>query len=239
MRLEQERWDEALEDLELWGSLAFPCPAFFSDWRHNAARAVARLGDVKGALELVESELDAARTFGAARPIGNALLVRGLLESRAKGLESVREAVDVLSPSENKLDLARAEGELGAAIRRLGHPREARDSLTRGLRRAEDCGAAPLAAKAREELVVAGARLPQPRGEAIASLTPSELRVTRMAAEGGTNRAIAESLFVTVKAVEWHLGNAYRKLGIKGRGELSRALESEEVTSQNTQQPRP
>ncbi|HEV2812119.1 MAG TPA: helix-turn-helix transcriptional regulator, partial [Solirubrobacteraceae bacterium] len=56
------------------------------------------------------------------------------------------------------------------------------------------------------------------------TLTPGELRVARMAAAGATNREIAETLFVTRKAVEWHLGNAYRKLGVSSRRELPEAL---------------
>ncbi len=43
-------------------------------------------------------------------------------------------------------------------------------------------------------------------------------------AQGRTNRQIADELFVTVKAVEWHLGNSYRKLDIRGRGALAQAL---------------
>ena len=48
--------------------------------------------------------------------------------------------------------------------------------------------------------------------------------MARLAATGRSNRAIANELFVTVKAVEWHLGNAYRKLDIRGRGDLAAAL---------------
>jgi len=58
-----------------------------------------------------------------------------------------------------------------------------------------------------------------------AGLTPSELRVARLAAGGRTNRQIADELFVTIKAVEWHLGNAYRKLDIRGRAQLAGALD--------------
>ncbi|HYZ81785.1 MAG TPA: helix-turn-helix transcriptional regulator, partial [Solirubrobacteraceae bacterium] len=43
-------------------------------------------------------------------------------------------------------------------------------------------------------------------------------------AEGTTNRRIAQSLFITEKTVETHLANAYRKLGIRVRGELADAL---------------
>lgn len=59
------------------------------------------------------------------------------------------------------------------------------------------------------------------------SLTPGELRVITLAATGKGNKEIAEELVVTVKAVEWHLSNAYRKLGIRSRRDLaSVAVES-------------
>jgi len=56
------------------------------------------------------------------------------------------------------------------------------------------------------------------------ALTPSELRVARLAAEGRSNREIACELYVTLKAIEGHLARAYAKLGIEGRSQLARAL---------------
>jgi DNA-binding NarL/FixJ family response regulator len=56
------------------------------------------------------------------------------------------------------------------------------------------------------------------------SLTPSERRVAEMAAEGPTNREIAQALFVTPKTVEVHLSSVYRKLGISSRAQLADAL---------------
>ena len=59
-------------------------------------------------------------------------------------------------------------------------------------------------------------------GSAVDVLTPAELRVSRMAANGKKNREIADELSVTVKAIEYHLANTYRKLSIRGRTELTR-----------------
>ena len=54
--------------------------------------------------------------------------------------------------------------------------------------------------------------------------TLSERRVAQMAAEGPTNREIAQALFVTPKTVEVHLSSVYRKLGISSRSQLPAAL---------------
>jgi DNA-binding CsgD family transcriptional regulator len=58
----------------------------------------------------------------------------------------------------------------------------------------------------------------------VESLTPSEVRVARLAAGGMSNREIAQELFVSVKTVETHLGSAYRKLDISSRQELPSVL---------------
>ncbi len=89
---------------------------------------------------------------------------------------------------------------------------------------AVDLGAAPLARRARDELHACGAR---PRRTALsgpAALTAAERRNVELAARGRTNRQIAADLRVTTKTVEWHLGNAYRKLGASTREDLRRAL---------------
>jgi DNA-binding NarL/FixJ family response regulator len=70
------------------------------------------------------------------------------------------------------------------------------------------------------ELPASGVRVPRQRiGD---ELTPSEQRIVDVAADGATNPQIAQSLFITTKTVETHLANAYRKLGIRSRRELTR-----------------
>jgi DNA-binding CsgD family transcriptional regulator len=72
--------------------------------------------------------------------------------------------------------------------------------------------------------VIAGARPQRVALARVDSLTPSERRVVDLAAQGLSNRQIAETLFVTLTTVEVHLGRAYGKLGIKGRTQLAAAL---------------
>jgi DNA-binding CsgD family transcriptional regulator len=55
-------------------------------------------------------------------------------------------------------------------------------------------------------------------------LTPSELRVARMAADGLTSEEIATQLFITARTVNTHLNHSYRKLGISSRRQLADAL---------------
>jgi DNA-binding CsgD family transcriptional regulator len=92
-------------------------------------------------------------------------------------------------------------------------------------------GAGAAADRAHEELVAAGARPRRDRWllSGREALTAGEDRVAVLAAQGLTNREIAERLFVTVKAVQFHLRNAYRKLDISSRQELGSALAEDET----------
>jgi DNA-binding CsgD family transcriptional regulator len=101
--------------------------------------------------------------------------------------------------------------------------------LREGLDLARRCGASALVERAREELVTAGAR---PRRDALHgrdALTASELRTAQMAAEGRTNREIAQALFVSLRTVETHLTHTYQKLAIQSRDALPGALVGRET----------
>jgi len=131
----------------------------------------------------------------------------------------------VLAGSPARLEHARALVDLGAALRRANRRAEARDELTTGLELAEVCGAHGLAQHARTELLAAGGRSSEPEGTGLEQLTASERRVAELAAEGRSNPEIAQTLFVTRKTVETHLGRVYRKLDISGRADLARVLD--------------
>jgi DNA-binding CsgD family transcriptional regulator len=156
-----------------------------------------------------------------ARAIGVALRARGLVEGGEAGRRLLAEAADVLAGSPSRLEHARALVELGAALRRANQRAGARDPLRDGLELAERCGATALAERARTELLATGARPRRALRTGIDALTPSELRVCRMAAGGASNPEIAQALFVTRATVESQLHAAYLKLDISSRRELA------------------
>ncbi|MBV8712637.1 MAG: helix-turn-helix transcriptional regulator [Solirubrobacterales bacterium] len=88
------------------------------------------------------------------------------------------------------------------------------------------CGARRLERRARAELAAIGVRPRTAERSGTDSLTPSERRVAELAAAGQTNREIAQTLFVTEKTVETHLGRAFRKLDVTSRRQLPDVLAS-------------
>ena len=194
-------------------------------WRHGAARAHLALGQGEEAARLAHEGLERARAFGASGAIAPALQVAALTGPREEEPVLLAEAVDLLDDSPLRLERARALVELGAALRRSGERAAARERLEQGLELARSCGAMPLAERAYQELRVAGVRPRKVLRTGVDSLTPSEMRVARLAASGKTNRQIAQELYVTPKTVEFHLGQSYRKLDISSRKELGSILE--------------
>ena len=193
--------------------------------RSNAARALARLGRRDDAVELCEAELADARRWGAPGTVGPVLRALGNIRDDLAPLE---EAVEVLEGSRARLEQAKALADLGAAIRRDRRPSDAREPLRRALELADACGAEALVEHVRSELYASGSRPRSTAASGVDALTASERRVAAFAAEGQSNRDIAQALFVTPKTVEVHLSNAYRKLGIRSRRELAAALNSGE-----------
>lgn len=198
-------------------------PAFIA-WRSPAALALHQLGEQEEARRLAGEELELARAWGAPRALGVALRAAGLIEGGEHGLALLGEAVQVLDGSPAKLEHAKARAELGAALRRANRRSEAREHLRHAVELATICGATSLAARAHRELLATGARPRRIALSGVESLTPSERRVAELAAEGPTNREIAQTLFVTQRTVEVHLTSIYRKLGISSRSQLATAL---------------
>jgi DNA-binding CsgD family transcriptional regulator len=194
--------------------------------RTGAAQALLRLGERERARDLAQAELAEVKVFGAPRALGIALRVAGLTYGGSKGIELLIDSVASLRNSPAVLERAHSLAELGAALRRDGCRSAAREPLAEGLDLAARCGARPLAARVREELKATGARPRREWRTGLEALSPRELRVVQMAAEGRTNREIAYELYVTLKTIEGHLARAYTKLGIERRHQLSKFFDA-------------
>ncbi len=225
LRLVQGRFEEAAEDLRESARRALGIghrtPAL-TPWRSLLAEALLGLGERDEARRLVAEELELAHPVGAARPIGIALRTMARVEGDDPRL--LREAAAALDASRAQLERARAHADLGAALRRADEADEAREELRLAVDIAHRCGAAALEDMALGELRAAGARPRRRATTGAGALTPSERRIAELAASGAQNREIAQALFVTTATVEFHLRNAYRKLGISGRPGLTEAL---------------
>ena len=192
-------------------------------WRSLKAQALERLGRYDEAVALAGEELEIARGWGSPGTVGRSLRVLGSIR-RKDGIEQLEEACALLEEAPARLEQAKALASLGAAMRRARKPTEAREPLRRALELADVCGAQPLADAVRTEIYATGARPRTTALRGVLALTASERRVADLAADGQTNRDIAQTLYVTPKTVEVHLSNAYRKLGIASRRELAGAL---------------
>jgi DNA-binding CsgD family transcriptional regulator len=193
-------------------------------WRSDAALAYLALGQRGEAIRLANEEIELARRFGAARAIGIALRAAATVTEGDPGLALAREAVAVLSDSGARLEHARARADLGERLRDSASRGECRTFLREALELAHVSGAIALERRVLASLRQTGARPRQRRLSGPEALTPGERRVAQMAANGLTNREIAEALFLTVRTIEFHLLNAYRKLRISGRRELRGVL---------------
>jgi DNA-binding CsgD family transcriptional regulator len=227
LRLAQRRFPEALADFRAAGEIAIrtqarsPC---YLPWRSDAALAHLALGDNDAARLLSAEELELARAFGARRALGVALRASGLVEGAPHGEALLSEAIEVLSGPDTRLEQARALADLGALLRRGNRRVDAREPLRRAVDAAHHAGARPLADRAETELRATGARPRRVLLTGLEALTASERRIAELAAQGLTNRQIAQNLFVTARTVEGHLTNVFAKLDVRTRIELSRAL---------------
>jgi DNA-binding CsgD family transcriptional regulator len=222
-----ERWEQALSQ---FAECDRSDPAFgganpsMLPWREGAAQAHLRLGDRRTARQLTAEAVRRAEQFGARRALGLSLRSAALVEEGPARIAGLRQAAAMLETVLAPLELARVRCDLGAALRAAGQRNEARTILDQAHALAKAIGAVRIADRAAEELAAAGVRPRREPTSGLAALTPSERRVAELAAAGQTNREIAQSLFVTEKTVETHLGHVYDKLSVRSRRKLPDAL---------------
>src|SRR6185436_877664 len=116
---------------------------------------------------------------------------------------------------------------LGERLRRARQRADAREPLKEALETFERLGARGWAERTRTELRATGQASARRAETAAEQLTPHELQIALLVAQGMTNREAAAALFLSPKTIEYHLGQIYRKLDVRGRAQLARFMAME------------
>jgi DNA-binding CsgD family transcriptional regulator len=134
------------------------------------------------------------------------------------------ESIERLARTRVAVDLARAHLLYGEWLRRQSRRVDARKELRIAYEMFTDFGMEAFADRARVELEATGEHARRRTVETRADLTPQEAQISRLAAQGHTNKEIAAQLFISPSTVEYHLRKVFRKLGVKSRTQLARLL---------------
>jgi DNA-binding CsgD family transcriptional regulator len=134
------------------------------------------------------------------------------------------EALALHARTPDVFETARTELAYGGRLRRAGRRTDARPPLQRAIDVFDDFGAAPWSELARAEYAATGETARRRAPSNVDELTPQELQISFLLAEGRTTREAAAAMFLSPKTIEYHLRNIYRKLAIHSRDELRDAL---------------
>jgi DNA-binding CsgD family transcriptional regulator len=195
-------------------------------WAPDLIEACSHAGRPDRAAQVLdEFELQAAAT-GRVSALAAAARCRGILAPDDAFEECFVAAIELHERVPTPFERARTELAWGERLRRTRRRTEARERLTGALLVFDRLGATPWAERARGELRASGQSVLTPQQRAEDALTPQELQVAAIVAGGATNKEAAAALFLSVKTIEFHLGNVYRKLGIRSRTELARLVDA-------------
>jgi DNA-binding CsgD family transcriptional regulator len=198
---------------------------FISSWALaeliEAASRSGALGQAARALKRLEDDTAVAETEWG---LGMAARSRALLTDGDAAEPLYREAIDRLGRTRLRPELARAQLLYGEWLRREHRRLDARHQVRAAHELFTDLGVEAFAERARLELEATGERARKRTVDMRDRLTPQETQVTRLAAEGHTNREIASRLFISASTVEYHLRKAFRKLDVESRTQLARRL---------------
>ncbi|TCM36207.1 helix-turn-helix transcriptional regulator [Kribbella sp. VKM Ac-2568] len=186
----------------------------------EAAARSGRRQTAAEAFEWIAAMTGASRTEWA---LGLEARCRALLSEGDDAEPLYREAIERLSRTRVRGELARATLLYGEWLRRRGRRVDARDQLRAAHEIFTSTGAEAFAERARHELVSTGERARKRTVTTTGHLTEREAQVARLARDGLSNPEIGTRLFLSPRTVEYHLGNVFAKLGISSRHELDRA----------------
>lgn len=216
------RWIGTLHD-DVAAS-GFGEPAVFR-FHADAVEALVGSGELEEANRLATHLTEKAETLGRSWTLVAAARSHGLIAAARGRPEQALTQLDLALEHHRSLpepyERGRALLALGAVARRARRKRAAREALDEAVKVFSALRAARWAERAQAELARIGGRPSTGNG-----LTPTELKVAELVAQGLRNQEVASALFVTTKTVEFHLRNVFRKLGVHSRAELARAFKA-------------
>jgi DNA-binding CsgD family transcriptional regulator len=145
---------------------------------------------------------------------------RALLAEGSAAEAHYKEALLLHADAGNDFERARSALLYGEFLRRERRRADAREHLQAALNLFESLHAEPWTARAQSELRATGATARKRDPSTFAELTPQELQIALLVAEGHANKAIAAQLFLSPRTVEYHLAKVFAKLSISSRAEL-------------------
>jgi DNA-binding CsgD family transcriptional regulator len=188
------------------------------------ADALARLGMRDDAWRIARRYRSAAATKGQPWAMGRAERTIGILSEDADIDGHFEASLGFHAKTLDDFETARTRLAYGARLRRARRRVAARPQLRAALATFEELRAVHWADLAAVELAATGEVIRRREPSGVQTLTPQELQVSLLLAEGRTTREVAAALFLSPKTVEYHLRKVYTKLGIRSRAELAAQL---------------
>ncbi len=220
-------WEALAEELgpaeRSWYESSFMEPSAVT-FVPDLVEAYVRLDETGAAERLLGRFREAAERSQRRWALAAVARCEGLLAPSESFDEFFRSALSLLDGAPTVLERARAELSYGERLRRAGRRREARIQLRAAHETFAVVGAVPWTNRAVAELAATGETLGTRTVERRSQLTSQELQIAHLVAEGRTNREIAVRLYLSPKTIEYHLANAYRKLDVHSRAELTRLV---------------
>jgi DNA-binding CsgD family transcriptional regulator len=206
-------------------AVEYPHNLSTSNWgMAELIEAAVRAGTPELAADARVRLAEMARVSGTDWALGVAARSEALFVDDQRAEDLYVEAVDRLGRSRMAVDLARAHLLYGEWLRRQRRRIDARKQLRTAHDLFTDFDMEAFGERARVELEAAGEHARKRNVDSLVQLTPHEAQISRLVAQGNTNREIAAQLFISPSTVEYHLRKVFRKLGVKSRTQLARRM---------------
>jgi DNA-binding CsgD family transcriptional regulator len=202
-----------------------PHELWFSPWTMvELIEAASRTGREERAASALEVLGETTQASGTPWAQGIEARARALLAEGEAAESLYRQAIQRLEPTRLRVDLARTHLLYGEWLRRERRRIDARRELRTAHELFSEFGMEAFAERARVELAATGEHARKRIVDTLGELTPQETQISRLAAQGHTNKEIAAQLFISPSTVEYHLRKVFRKLNVKSRTQLENRL---------------